>query len=141
VPFAIIGGHAVNFLGFARVTEDMNIVWVRTPDSEQSLARALTERDARFIGNEINPATGIEWDYPVTLAYVQAHHLMMLMTRHGFLDLFDYIPGVPEADVGKLLASGVMSAGVRYASLHWLRKMKVASGRPKDLLDLSNLPE
>jgi hypothetical protein len=31
--------------------------------------------------------------------------------------------------------------GVRFASLEWLRRMKQAAGRPKDLLDLENLPE
>jgi hypothetical protein len=30
--------------------------------------------------------------------------------------------------------------GVRFASLDWLRRMKQAAGRPKDLLDLENLP-
>ncbi len=31
--------------------------------------------------------------------------------------------------------------GVRFVSLDWLRRMKQAAGRPKDLLDLENLPE
>ena len=30
--------------------------------------------------------------------------------------------------------------GIRFASLEWLRKLKQAAGRPKDLLDLENLP-
>ncbi|MFM7041601.1 MAG: hypothetical protein ACKO35_05380 [Planctomycetaceae bacterium] len=30
--------------------------------------------------------------------------------------------------------------GVRFASLEWLRKLKQAAGRPKDLLDLEQLP-
>ncbi len=141
VPFFIIGGHAVNFHGYGRATEDTDIVWVRSGDSELALLRALTELDARYIGKELDPATGIERTYPVTLAFVQASHLMMLTTRYGFLDLFDYVPGFPDEDVAHLRASSIESAGLRYASLNWLRKMKQASGRAKDQIDLANLPE
>jgi hypothetical protein len=140
VPFVVIGGHAVNFHGYARVTEDVDILWLRSSDSEQSLAEALAELDARFIGDEIDPKTGIERDHPVTLSYIQTHHLMMLVTRNGFLDLFDYVPGLPDANAGEVITAGLESDGVRYASLHWLREMKKASGRGKDLLDLDHLP-
>jgi hypothetical protein len=141
VPFVVIGAHAVNFHGYGRATEDTDIVWIRSQETERSLTNALAEIDAGYIGDELDPATGIERTYPVTLAYVQSSHLMMLATRMGFLDLFDYVPGLPHEDVGQLLATSVESDGVRYASLEWLRKMKQASGRSKDRIDLENLPE
>jgi hypothetical protein len=141
VPFVVIGAHAVNFHGYGRATEDTDIVWKRSPESEQGLFRALSEIESSYIGNDIDPATGIERTYPITHPHVQANHLMMLITRFGFLDLFDYIPGLPQEDVGRLLASSIESGGVRYASLEWLRRMKLASGRAKDKLDLENLPE
>ena len=31
VPFVVIGGHAVNYHGFIRATEDVDIVFLRTP--------------------------------------------------------------------------------------------------------------
>jgi hypothetical protein len=65
---------------------------------------------------------------------------MMLWTRHGFLDLFDYIPGFPTADVNDLFQSSIPAEDVRFVSLQWLRKMKQAAGRTKDRLDLENLP-
>ena len=38
VPFVIIGGHAVNFHGYRRVTEDTDVVWriprLASPDEE-----------------------------------------------------------------------------------------------------------
>jgi hypothetical protein len=141
VPFIIVGGHAVNFHGFGRATEDTDIVWLRSPESEQALFRMLTEIDARYIGDDIDPSSGIERVYPITLTFIQSSPLMMLLTRYGFLDLFDYIPGLPNQDVRQLLASSVESKGLRYASLDWLRQMKAASGRTKDRLDLENLPE
>jgi hypothetical protein len=141
VPFVIIGGHAVSFHGYVRATEDTDIVWLRASESEQALFAALTELDAQFIGKEIDPASGIERTYPVTLAFMQATSLMMLLTRYGFLDLFDYVPGLPLVTPAELLASSIESDGLRYVSLDRLRQMKQATHRTKDQLDLENLPE
>lgn len=140
LPFVVIGGHAVNFHGFRRSTEDADVIWLRSPQSEHVLLSALTELDARYIGNDIDPATCIERTYPVALGFIQSHHLMMLFTRFGFLDLFDYVPGFPDQDPAEVLASSIESAGLRYVSLALLRKMKQVTGRAKDLLDLENLP-
>jgi len=140
-PFVLIGGHAVNFHGHIRATEDTDLVWQRTAESEQALFRALAEIDAQYFGSGIDPVTRIERTINVTLSYIQCTHLMILITRLGFLDLFDFIPGFPLADVSELFATSIESDGLRYASLDWLRQMKKASGRPKDLLDLENLPE
>lgn len=141
VPFVVVGGHAVNVHGYRRATEDTDVVWLRSPAAEEALFRALTEVDARHIGRDVDPATGLERMIPVTIEWIRASHLMMLWTRHGFFDLFDYIPGFPAEAVGQLLATGMDVNGVRFASLEWLRRMKRAAGRPKDLLDLQNLPE
>jgi hypothetical protein len=141
VPFVVIGGHAVNFHGYQRATEDIDIVWIRSAGAEVALSNALLEIDAQYISNEIDPATKIERTCPVTLPYIQTKRLMVLFTKLGFVDFFDYIPGLPQEDVGQLLESSVTSEGIRYASLDWLRQMKRAAGRTKDRLDLENLPE
>jgi hypothetical protein len=141
VPFVIIGGHAVYFHGFRRLTEDTDVVWLRSPQAESALLTALGEVNARYIGKEIDPATGLERTYPVTLPFIQSSHLMMLWTKYGFLDLFDYIPGFPSEDVQPLFDLSVQAYGFRYASLNCLRRMKQAAGRTKDILDLKQLPE
>jgi hypothetical protein len=141
VPFLAVGGHAVNAHGFRRATEDTDVVWLRSPQSEKAMLQALTEIDARYIGKEIDPATGIEKTYRVTLPYIQANRLMMLWTKNGFVDLFDYIPGLPAEPVEAIFTSSIEIDGVRYPSLEDLRRMKKASGRVKDLLDLENLPD
>lgn len=41
VPFVVIGGHAVNFHGYVRATEDVDIVFLRTTISERNLLNAL----------------------------------------------------------------------------------------------------
>jgi hypothetical protein len=139
VPFVLIGGHAVNVHGYVRNTEDTDIIWIRSPSAEQNLFNALTEVEACYIGKEIDPVTKIERTYPVTLSFVQVMHLMMLCTKYGFLDLFDYIPGHPQEDPALLTAESIEVDGYRFASLDWLTRMKRAAGRPKDLIDLENL--
>jgi hypothetical protein len=141
VPFVVIGGHAVSVHGYVRATEDTDVVWVRSPEAEAALFTALTELHAEFITNEIDPATGIERTQPVTQGFVRAERLMMLCTTGGFLDLFDHVPGLSDVPAATLFERAIVVGGVRYASLGWLRKMKHAAGRPKDLLDLENLPE
>jgi hypothetical protein len=58
----------------------------------------------------------------------------------GFLDLFDYVPGYPNEAVASLFESSHVVEGIRFVSLEWLRRLKAAAGRPRDLLDLENLP-
>ena len=140
VQFVIVGGHAVNVHGYVRLTEDLDVVWVRSRESEIALLGALTSIDAKYIGKDIDPTTRIERAHAVTLPFIQVSHLMMLWTSQGFLDLFDYIPGFPDEDPTQLLATSIEVGGRRFASLDWLRKMKTAAGRAKDLLDLENLP-
>jgi len=140
VPLVIIGGHAVSFHGYLRATEDIDVVIHRSSEAESALLAALSEVNACWIANEMDPATGIERTVPVTLEYIRASRLLMLVTDWGFLDIFDFIPGYPHEAVEQLFVSAVESGGRRFASLDWLRKMKLAAGRAKDQLDLENLP-
>ncbi|HEX4125834.1 MAG TPA: hypothetical protein VHY37_13995 [Tepidisphaeraceae bacterium] len=139
VPFIIIGGHAVYRHGYRRTTADIDVVWLRSEASASALLAALTELNAVWIGKELDPVTGIERTYPVSLAYINVEHLMMLWTPFGPLDLFDFIPGMPTEDVQRLFDSGVEGDGLIFSSLSWLRKMKRAAGRTKDLADLEEL--
>lgn len=139
VPFVVIGGHAVNFHGYVRSTEDLDVIWLRAPAAERSLLAALNDIHAQWISDEIDPATRIEKLVTVDAGYVRLNHLMMLVTDHGFLDLFDYIPGFPDVDVQEVFNQSVLSQGIRYVSLPWLKQMKKAAGRPQDLSDLENL--
>lgn len=66
VPVVIIGGHAVNFHGHIRVTEDVDLIYRRTPQSVPALFSALRGANAFRIGTEIDPATGIERTHRVT---------------------------------------------------------------------------
>ena len=139
VPFVIVGGHAVVVHGYRRTTDDLDLVWLRTPESESLLLEVLTAINAKWITNEIDPATRLERVEPVSLPYIRSRHLMMLFTEVGFLDLFDYVPGLPQAQVSEFFADSLEADGLRFTSLTWLRRMKEAAGRLKDQLDLQEL--
>ena len=140
VELAIIGGHAVNVHGHLRATEDVDIVFRRSPATERAIFDALSKFGAYWIGDEVDPDTGIEYSHSITLEYVQSSHLMMLGSDVGWIDLFDFIPGIPGEPVDDLLSTAVMAKGRPFASLPWLKRMKRAADRPQDRLDLENLP-
>ena len=54
VPFVIIGGHAVTYQGYVRATEDTDIVFKRSGQSERSLLAALQEVNASWISDKID---------------------------------------------------------------------------------------
>src|SRR5947208_701155 len=78
VPFVIIGGHAVNFHGYVRTTEDADVIFERTAAAEEALVQLLQAVHAGWISDQIDPQTGLERLIPVTAGYVRAQHLMML---------------------------------------------------------------
>ena len=139
VPFVVIGGHAVGVHGYPRATQDTDIVFARSPETEKALLAALHELHAVWISNEKDPATGWERHVPVTLAYIQGHPIMWLMTDLGFLDIMDHIPGLPGATAKQLIAESIEINGLLYASRPWLIRMKKAAGRTKDLMDIEEL--
>jgi hypothetical protein len=140
IPYVIIGGHAVNFHGYVRTTEDADVIFHRTPASETSLLRVLESIHACWVSNERDPQTGLERLVPVTSPYLRTQHLMMLNTDLGFLDIYDYVPGFPDVPVQELFTDSVVVEELRFISLHWLRKLKTSAARHKDLDDLEHLP-
>ncbi|HAK97147.1 MAG TPA: hypothetical protein DCM87_19700 [Planctomycetes bacterium] len=141
VPFVVIGGHAVGYHGYVRATEDHDVVFVRSPAAERALLAALKKLNAEWISDEIDPATGLERLVPVSEAYISTEHVMMLRTDLGYLDIFDHIPGYPCKNTRLLHDSAEVLRGIRFANLEWLRRMKQAGGRPKDLEDLKRLAD
>ncbi|MCA9126696.1 MAG: hypothetical protein KDB22_06415 [Planctomycetales bacterium] len=141
IHLAVIGGHAVNVHGYLRATEDIDIIFLRRPETEIRLFEVLNELEAYYIGDEIDPATSIELTHQITPDFVSSHHLMMLGSRLGYIDLFDFVPGLPDVRPEDVIGSAINVLGRPFTNLHWLRRMKLAANRPQDRLDLENLPE
>ena len=140
VPFVIIGGHAVIYHGYVRTTEDADVIFERSEAAEAALLEVLQSIHACWISNERDPATGLERLVPVSPSFVRGEHLMMLTTDFGFLDLYDYIPGFPDVPVADVFSDSIELDNLRFVSLRWLRTLKQAAGRHKDLDDLEHLP-
>jgi hypothetical protein len=140
VKIAIIGGHAVNYYGYLRATEDLDIVFKRDPKAELELLRTLQEFEAFYIGDEIDPTTRLELTYPVSLAYIRSQSLLMVGTSFGYVDIFDFMPGLPDATIDECLESAQLSETLPYVSLEWLKRLKRASDRPRDREDIKHLP-
>ena len=140
VPLVVIGGHAVSFHGYVRTTEDADVVFRRTGESERQLLEALGSIHACWISDEIDPQTGLERLVPVSMSYLGAQHLMMLSTDLGFVDIFDYVPGFPELDVEELFRDSVKLGDLQFVSLRWLRRLKEKAARHRDQDDLEHLP-
>ena len=70
----------------------------------------------------IHSSTGIEKIVPVTLNYIEREHMMMLGTKLGYVDLFDFIPGLPAESLTDLFSSAQSSGSLKFVNLHWLRR-------------------
>ena len=140
VECVIIGGLAVNYYGYVRATEDIDLIFRRTAATEQALWETLRDFSAFWITDQIDPVTGLEKTEPVTLEYVRTHGLMMLGTRVGYVDLFDFLPGLEGTDMQNFFDTAVTAAGRKFVSLEWLKRLKVAANRPQDRIDLEHLP-
>jgi hypothetical protein len=138
--FVIIGGHAVNFHGFIRATEDVDVLLCTDKGYDAKLLTALLELKAYQITDEIDPETGIERTRPVSENALAGRSLHMVGTEYGYLDIFCFVPGFPETDVEQVWSEAVVSQGQRYVSLRWLRLLKESAARPIDQVDLANLP-
>ncbi len=51
------------------------------------------------------------------------------------------LPGLENAELDDFFGSVVVSQGRRFASLAWLKRLKIAANRPQDRIDLEKLPE
>ena len=139
VPFVVIGGYAVNFHGYVRATEDCDIIFLRNSKSEAALFNALNELAACRIGKKIDPKTKLEELIPVDESFIRITNLMMLHTKHGYIDIFDDIPGFPGKNPELLFKDSEKFKGINFVSLKWLKILKKASGRPRDIEDIKNL--
>src|SRR4051794_38682413 len=132
VAYVIVGGLAVAAHGVVRATRDLDLV----PDpSTTNLDRiAATLRD---LGGEHPIDDGLTGDNlarPVSFK---------LRTVHGEVQVLNRMPTVPPFSslIATSITADVGDASARVCSLADLRAMKLASGRPRDLVDVAELDE
>jgi hypothetical protein len=135
VDFVVIGGVAVAAHGYARATEDLDVV----PDPDRAnldrLGNALVTVNARLAADpsrELGPAE--------RLALYQGRNLT-LTTRLGDVDVVQRLPGVPgyAALAADAEHSSIGGAAIAVCSRAHLIAMKSARGSAQDRADLERL--
>ena len=129
VEYLLVGGYAVAYHGYPRMTDDLD-VWVRpTPENAERVVAALRE-----FGFDVPALTPV--------LFTKQRQITRMGVEPQRLEILTSISGV---DFDTCWAERVEEewdgVPVRILSLRHLRQNKRASGRHKDLADLENLPE
>ena len=127
VQFTLVGGHAVNFYGYVRTTQDMDLLVSPTADNAQRIMGALTEFG--FGGAGI-PQELFERDGGAVHLGVEPNRIDILTSLKGVSNTRIFSGSeVVEVD-------GVT---VNIISLDDLLQVKRCSDRPRDLADADEL--
>lgn len=130
VPHVVVGGVAVNLLGYERMTADVDVLVPASPAQGQAIRAFLIELDAtRPDGSPLPDAL-----------FDGEHHIRALTS----LGLIDFIPaGASPLTFNEVSATArygdVHGTLVRRADLAHLVAFKRLAGRPQDLQDLAML--
>ena len=135
VEFIIVGGVAATIHGSARVTQDLDIVYARTPENIARLVAALASHAPYLRGAP--PGLPFRWDAQT----IRRGLNFTLTTTLGDVDLLGEIVG--GGGYADLLSHCqiVKVSGLEYRCLSLLRLIHVkrAAGRPKDLEAIAEL--
>jgi len=135
VEFIIVGGAAATIHGSARMTQDLDLVYARTPENIARLAAALAPHSPYLRGAP--PGLPFRWDAEP----IRRGLNFTLTTTLGDLDLLGEIVG--GGGYADLLSHSqvVKLSGSEYRCLGLARLIHVkrAAGRPKDLEAVAEL--
>ncbi|MBI4872552.1 MAG: hypothetical protein HY814_13410 [Candidatus Riflebacteria bacterium] len=135
VEFVVVGGVAATLHGSARLTQDIDVVYRRTPGNIDRLATALASVGPYLRGAP--PGLPFRWDGPT----IRRGLNFTLTTTLGDLDLLGEVVGGGKYE--DLLAGSVEFAvdelRFRCVDLPTLIRLKRAAGRRKDLDVLAEL--
>lgn len=135
VEYILIGGMAGVLHGSARLTQDMDILYRRTPENIQRLVDALAPYHPYL--RDAPPGLPFIWDART----VQRGLNFTLQTTQGYLDLWGEVPGggTYKNLISHTLQVEIDGTPVRVVDLETLIRLKRATGRPKDLESIAEL--
>lgn len=130
VEYVVFGAAAINMLGLARATEDLDVFIAPTPDNVERLRRALHRVFDDPLIDDISPAD-LLGDYPA-VQYVppEGSFYLDILTRLGEVYRFDNIASQRVDFLGLT---------VNVATPAMLYDMKKRTVRPKDWSDAEAL--
>lgn len=135
VEFILVGGLAATAHGSARFTQDVDVVYRRTPENIARLARALASVSPYLRGAP--PGLPFRWDVDTI-----AHGLnFTLVTALGDIDLLGEITGGGAYEQLQPHSIKIAALGIECLclDLDMLIQVKRAAGRPKDLEAIAEL--
>ncbi len=143
VDYVIIGGLAVAAHGYVRATKDLDIVPSPEPANLARLARVLRSLGGELYGIGDFDASEFPFD-PLDPEQLGEGGNFVLATRHGRLDLMQWVPGIDADHAYPLLRAAAIRSelggvAVFVCSREHLVAMKRAAGRQRDLDDLREL--
>lgn len=135
VEFIIVGGVAARAHGSARITDDLDISYSRSPQNLERLVRALAPSKPYLRG----APEGLPFDWSV--ATLGAGLNFTLTTTAGPIDLLGEITGGGRYEdlLPHSLTVAAFGREVQLLELPWLIRVKRAAGRPKDLEVIAEL--
>lgn len=134
IEFILVGGAAATAHGSARLTQDLDIVYRRTPENIARLAACL--------GSSHPYLRGAPPGLPFHLNAETIQHGLnfTLTTDLGALDLFGEIPGGAYEDLQRdTIEIKLFGITCRCLGLRRLIEVKRAAGRPRDLEAIAEL--
>jgi|SRR6185312_6209742 len=135
VEYIVVGGAAAIAHGSARYTQDLDIVYRRSPRNLDQLVLAL--RDVKPYLRGAPPGLPFMWDKTTLTRGLN----FTLETSIGWIDLLGEIPGggTYEDLLPDSVEMSIFSGFSKCLSLDQLIRAKRAAGRPKDLDALAEL--
>jgi hypothetical protein len=129
-PYVLVGGVAVNLLGYSRATRDVDVLVPDDPGTGQAIASFLEATGATRPDGSSFPA----------ILFDGEHHIRAL-TPWG---LIDFIPAGADALSWSVVAAAAVSdelhdVVVRRADLETIVRLKRLADRPRDREDLAAL--
>jgi hypothetical protein len=128
VEYLLVGGYAVGYYGYPRATGDMDIWIAIHPHNAQKIVEAL--REFGFGTPDLSPEL-----------FLREERIVRMGTPPFRIEVFTTISGVRfDVCYANRVVDVIDEIQINLINLAHLKINKQASGRPKDVNDLQNLP-
>jgi predicted nucleotidyltransferase len=129
VKYVVVGGYAVAYHGYSRYTGDIDFFVEKSPTNAEALRRVFVD-------------FGFKSPPPEAALFMEDKRIVRIGFPPMRVEVSNHIDGVTfqECHTHRVTAR-IAGLRVPFIDLDRLRQNKAASGRPKDLDDLRQLPE
>ena len=128
VKYLLVGGYAVSYYGYPRLTMDMDI-WIKT-----------SSKNAKNIVKAIREFGFGTADLSAEL-FKERGNIVRMGVKPQLIEVLTSISGVEfDECYSRCTVANIEKVEINFISLDDLKKNKLAANRPKDISDLNYLP-